>query len=38
MSRGHYLVERNVNPHLLFTQMSMELTRYFAVRKMTNTH
>lgn len=33
LSHGHYLVERNVNAHLLFTQMSIELIRYFAVRK-----
>ncbi len=33
MSRGHYLVERNANAHLLFTQMSLEFIRYFAGRK-----
>lgn len=33
LSHGHYLVERNVNGHLLFTQMSLELIRYFALRK-----
>jgi DNA polymerase-3 subunit delta' len=33
LSEGHYLVERNANANLLFTNMSLELTRYFAARK-----
>ncbi len=33
LSEGHYLVERNVNAHLLFTRMSVDIMRYFADRK-----